>query len=173
MAATLVENQSTLHTFELPQDWTIRQVAHQLAREWLAHLRPEVVAKAVRWNDRWAIQPIVEPPANSEPLWEAGISTEEYEHRLDHPDVAWTIQARAGRPKFTANCMVLAHLSMSSKQPMAFDLVSFQVALPEPLIDPDKLAAYLAAHGDAQADELIPSLLIDRGFRVTPALTTA
>lgn len=173
MAATLIRNQSTLHTFELLPGWTIRQVAHQLAREWLTHLRPEVAAKAVKWNDRWTIQPIVEPPANSEPLWEAGISTEEYERRLDHPDVAWTIQARAGRPKVASNCLVLAHLSMSPKQPMAFDLVSFQVALPELLIDPDKLAAYLAAHSGAQADELIPSLLIDRGFRVTPALTTA
>lgn len=160
-----------MQRFELLPDWTIRQVAHQLAREWLAEFRPEVEARSVRWSDRWTIQPIVEPPAGSEPLWEAGISTEEYERRLDHPDVVWSIQARAGRPRAAARCLVLARLSISPKQPMAFDLVSPQVALPAPLIDPDKLAAYLKAHDGAPADQLIPSLLIDRGFRVANAQT--
>lgn len=160
--ATLVLNLGATQTFELPQGWTLRKVAASLAREWLAPFRPQVVVKSARW----AVQPIVEKPANGQPLWEVGISTAEYEHRLERPDLNWSVQARlqarAGQPRG----MVLARLIMNPSRPMTFDMACSQDELPATLIDPDKLAAFLEAHGIAGAEGLFASLLIQNGFHV-------
>lgn len=142
-------------TFELPEGWTLRKVVTALAREWLTPLRPEVVPKSVRW----VVQPIVEEPADGQPLWEEGISTAEYEHRMERPDLVWSVQARSGRSRG----IILARMTMHSNRPMAFDMVCSQDALPETLVAPDKLAAFLEEHGLAGAEGLFTGLLTDHG----------
>lgn len=169
MNTTLEMNKVETQTFELPRGWTIRQVVTALAREWLVPLRPEPVVKPVRWHDRWTLQPIMEEPANGQPLWEKGISTAEYEHRLDSPDLAWTVQARASRSRSMPDSMLLARLTINPDRPMTFDMAASQDAWPETLFDPDKLAAFLEAHGHAGAQELFACMLRDHGFRTAPS----
>ncbi|HYF76237.1 MAG TPA: hypothetical protein VD973_03845 [Symbiobacteriaceae bacterium] len=166
MGATLVMNMGTTQTFELPEGWTTRKVVTALAREWLVPLRPEALVKSGRWHDRWTVQPIVEVPANAQPLWEAGTSTAAYEDRLERPDLVWTVQARTGRSRSMPNSIVLARLSVNPIRPTRFDMVCSQGDLPETLLDPGKVAAFLETHGHAGAAGLFACLLIDHGFRV-------
>lgn len=156
--ATPFMNIGATQTFELPEGWTLRRVATALAREWLAPFRPTVVAKSARW----IVQPVVEEPADGQPLWEEGISTAEYEHRLERPDLTWSIRAKSGR----LQSVVLARLTLNQNRPMAFDMVCAQDALPETLIDPDQLATFLEAHGLSRTESLLVGLLTDHGFRV-------
>jgi hypothetical protein len=166
MGATLVMNMGITQRFELPEGWTIRKVVVALAREWLPPLRPEAVVKSGRWHDRWTVQPIVEVPANAQPLWEPGISTAAYEDRLERPDLVWTVQARTGRTRSMPNSIVLVRLSVDPNRPRAFDMVCSAGDLPETLLDPDKVAAFLKEHGHASAEDLFACLLMDHGFRV-------
>jgi len=145
-------------TFELSEGWTLRKVATALVREWLVPFRPAVVLKSARW----VVQPVVEEPANGRPLWEEGISTEEYERRLESPDLAWSVRAKTGRLRG----LILARLTLNQNRPMTFDMACTQEALPETLIDPAKLAAFLKPHGLAGAEGLFAGLLIDNGLPV-------
>lgn len=150
----------TTKTFEMPTGWTLRQVATVLAREWLTPLRTAVPPKSARW----IVQPSVEEPANSQPLWEEGIATAEYERRLERLDLAWSVKAKTGRLRGTS--LTLARLTIHPDRPLTFDMVCSQDALPDTLCDPDKLAAFREAHGFAGAEGLFAALLIDHGFRV-------
>jgi hypothetical protein len=150
-------NMGATQTFELPRSWTLRQVATALAREWLSPFRPAVVVKSALW----IVQPVVEEPAG-QTLWEAGISTEEYERRMERPDLTWTIRAKAGRLKG----MLLARLTPNPNRPMTFDMVCYQDALPETLIDSEKMVGFLEGRCLAGTAGLFAGLLIDNGFRV-------
>lgn len=156
--ATPVLNTAATQTFEMPQGWTVRKVATALAREWLAPLRPDVVVKSAKW----IVQPVVAEPADGLPLWEEGISTADYEQRMERSDLSWSVQARAGRNK----SLLLARLNINPNRPMTFDLVCPRDAVPETLIDPAKLAPFLAAHGGAGVEGLFAGLLLDHGFRI-------
>ena len=149
-------------TFELPEGWTLRQVASALAREWLAPLRAEPAAKAARW----VVQSVVEPPSGTEaPLWEAGISTAEYEERLERADLAWVIRASAGRGKQT----VLARLALSKEHAKAFELERTAAPIPDALLDQEKLQEFLAAQGAPDSQNVFATLISSQGFRQVEA----
>lgn len=151
-------NETTARTFGLPQGWTLRQVATALARQWLSPFRAVPTAKAAPWM----VQPIVEESeASGGPLWEPGISTEEYECRLDRAGLQWAIRAKAGRSKGT----ILARLAMSKEHPAAFRLVCSQESFPATLFDADKLARFAEEQGGEGADGLFRGLLVENGFR--------
>jgi hypothetical protein len=152
-------NMGTTQTFELPQGWTLRKIATALAREWLPPFRAVVMVKAAPWM----VQPVVEETGAGGALWEAGISTAEYEERLDRFDLSWVIRAKAGRGRGT----ILARLAMSAEQPAAFHMVCSQDEFPATLFDAAKLAEFQAAHGMAGSDGLFAGLLIGNGFRAT------
>lgn|GEM_PF-1322881 len=156
--ATLVVNLGAAQTFEMPQGWTHRKVAAALAREWLEPFRPKVVSK----SSRWIVQSVMEPPADGKPLWEPGISTEEYERRLERPDLTWAVRAKAGRPKG----VILARLVLNPEWPNAFDMACSQDPMPETLVDPLKLAEFLETHGREGIEGLFTGLLLDHGFRM-------
>ncbi|HWI53443.1 MAG TPA: hypothetical protein VNT01_14980 [Symbiobacteriaceae bacterium] len=149
-------NGATL-TFRLPEGWTLRKVANVLAREWIPPFRAEPVHKAARW----VVQPVVDDPgAANSPLWEPGISTDEYEARLDRSDLAWSIRASAGRGKST----ILARLSMNEEQPGTFDMVVTEGAFPPALFDPEKLDEFLKDQGAAETEGLFAALLTSHGI---------
>lgn len=149
----------TTLTFRLPDGWTVRKVATAIVREWLPPFRTEPAAKAARW----VVQFVVEDPGSPDsPLWEAGISTAEYEERLDRTDLCWNIRASAGRGKGT----ILARLVMSKDQPDAFHLECSQTAFPETLFDAAKIEQFLQEHGGKGAEGLFSALLISNGFEL-------
>ncbi|HWI64707.1 MAG TPA: hypothetical protein VNT75_23005 [Symbiobacteriaceae bacterium] len=151
-------NMGTTLTFDLPQGWTLRQVASSLARVWLPPFR----AKPVHKGAPWMVQPVMEEPAEAgAPLWEAGITTEEYQERLDRADLQWTIRAKAGRNKGT----VLARLALRPGNPTSFEMVCSQDSFPATLFDDDKLHEFLKAQGTTGADGLFGGLLVQNGFR--------
>lgn len=110
------------------------------------------------------VQPIVEESDETGgPLWERGISTEEYEDRLDRVGLCWAIRAKAGRSKGT----ILARLAISEDHPMTLEMVCSQDSFPTTLFDPDKLAEFLETQDRQGADGLFAGLLIGNGFRLT------
>jgi hypothetical protein len=147
-------------TFHLPENWTLRKVATALVREWLPPFRAEPAVKAARW----VVQSVVEDQGKGEaPLWEAGISTSEYEERLDRADLCWAIRASARRGKGT----ILARLAMSKEEPgNTFELVCPPGTLPEALFDTEKLEQYLKVEGNAGMEELFAALLTGNGFQL-------
>ena len=147
-------------TFRLPEGWTLRKVATVLAREWIPPFRAEPAHRAARW----VVQPVVEDPGEAgAPLWEAGISTDEYEARLERPDLSWIIRASAGRGKST----VLARLVMNEDQPGTFDMTVTEAAFPPALFDTEKMDEYLRDQGAAEEDGLFAILLTSHGFKET------
>ncbi|MDF2630792.1 MAG: hypothetical protein K0R39_4623 [Symbiobacteriaceae bacterium] len=152
-------NNTAARTFGLPQGWTLRQVATALARQWLPPFRAIPVAKGAPWM----VQPIVEESvASGGPLWEPGISTEEFEARMNRIDLNWAIRAKAGRGKGT----ILARLAMSAEHPAAFQLTCSQESIPASLFDADKLARFTEEQGGEGADGLFGGLLVENGFRL-------
>jgi hypothetical protein len=152
----------TTTMFLLPQGWTLRKVAIALAREWLPPFRAVPVVKAAPWM----VQPVVEEPGGHDgPLWEPGISTEDYEERLNRNDLCWQIRAKAGRSKGT----VLARLAMSKDHPMTFQMECCQDTFPETLFDAEKLGQFLAESGENRSAGLIAALLSDNGFSLASA----
>lgn len=150
----------TTMTFRLPKGWTVRKVAGAMAREWLPHFRAEPAAKAARW----VVQSVMEESDKTKaPLWEAGISTSEYEERLDQADLSWAIRASAGRGKGT----ILARLCLSKEQPETFELESCQTSFPETLFDAEKVDQFLNEQGIQEADGLFSGLLTSNGFEPT------
>jgi hypothetical protein len=155
-------NRETALTFNLPNGWTLRKVATALAREWLPPLRAAPVEKGASW----VIQPIIEENGESEgPLWEPGISTVEYERRLDRPGLGWAVRAKSNRGK-TSKAVILARFTMRADQPDRFEMVCLQDALPDTLFDAALLGAFLADGGKTGADGLFTGLLIEHGFQV-------
>lgn len=151
-------NIGVTRTFGLPQGWTLRQVATAIAREWLPPFRAVPTVKGAPWM----VQPIVEESETSGgPLWEPGISTEEYESRMNRAGLKWAIRAKAGRGKGT----ILARLAMSAEHPAAFQLVCSQDSFPATLFDSDKLARFAEEQGGEGADGLFGGLLVENGFR--------
>jgi len=149
-------------TFDLPQGWTLRKVATTLARRWLPPFRAIPVSKRAPWM----VQPIVEEPDKTgNPLWEPGISTEEYEERLDRTGLSWAIRAKAGRGSGT----VLARLVMSEHKPMTFHLVCSLDSFPETLFDTERLARFLEPQSSQGVDGLFAGLLIENGFQLATA----
>lgn len=147
---------STL-TFHLPEGWTVRKVATEMVREWIPPFRAEPAAKAARW----VVQSVVENPTEAgAPLWEPGISTEEYEARLNRPDLSWAIRASAGRGKST----ILARLVKNTDQPDTFQVQIPPVTYPETLFDTGKMGEFLQGHGTPETGNLFAALLEEKGF---------
>jgi hypothetical protein len=150
-------------TFGLPEGWSLRNVATALAREWLPPFRAETVAKGAPW----LVQPIMEETSETEgPLWEPGISTEEYEKRLDRPSLGWAVRAKSSRGK-TSKAVILARFTADEDDPRMIQMVCAVESFPEGLFDPEKLDQYLSERGTTGADGLFVSLLNENGFQVT------
>lgn len=145
-------------TFHLPQGWTLRKTATAMVQEWLPPFRAEPAMKAARW----VVQSVMDEADKSEaPLWEAGISTDEYESRLDRSVFSWAIRATAGRGKGT----VLARLAANKEQPGTFQLICSPTPIPEALFDAGKVDELLRSLGTAGEDNLFAALLIQHGFQ--------
>lgn len=153
---------STTAAFYLPEGWTLRKVATALAREWLPALRAEPAARGARWT----VQAVVEDPSpTGSPLWEPGISTREYQKRLDRSDLRWAIRATAGRGKHT----ILARLGMRQEHPAVFELTCYQTSLPEILFDPEKVNEMLQGRaGEGSEEAIFAALLSQHGFQPAP-----
>lgn len=143
-------------TFHLPKGWTLRKVAASLAQEWLTPYRAAPAMKAARW----VVQAVVDPDKVEEPLWEAGISTSEYEARLNRPDLTWAVRATAGRGKST----MLARLNMVEDKPDTFEIATYKAPFPETLFDPGKVSEFLEEHDLQTAEDFFPALLQTNGF---------
>lgn len=144
-------------SFDLPEDWTLRKVASAMVRDWLPAFRAEPAAKAARW----VLQSVVEDPGKGEiPLWEPGISTEEFEARMERFDLAWVIRATAGRGKGT----ILARFSQEADRPGAFQMECSQVPLPETLFDKDKVTEFLGEETASNMETLCVAILRQNGF---------
>lgn len=155
-------NMGTPLTFDLPQGWTLRKVATTLARVWLPPFRATPLTKRAPWM----VQPVVEETDTTQgPLWERGISTQEYEERLERTDLCWVIRAKAGRSTGT----VLARLAMSEHLPMTFQLVCSMDSFPETLFDADRLAEFLEPQHGTGPDGLFAGLLLEHGFQLASA----
>lgn len=157
-------NMGTTLTFDMPQGWTLRRVATALARVWLPPFRAVPAVKGAPWM----VQPIVnQPEEDTAPLWERGISTEEYEERLDRAGLCWSIRAKAGRSKGT----VLARLAMSEDQPTTFVMECSPDSFPESLFDAEKLAQFLEGRSGSETDKdgLFAGLLMENGFQLASA----
>ncbi|MFZ5814575.1 MAG: hypothetical protein ACOY93_04675 [Bacillota bacterium] len=110
------------------------------------------------------LQPIVRELGQAvAPLWEPGISTEEYEKRLDRSGLSWSVRAKAGRNHGS----ILARLTMNEDQAMTFDMECSQDSFPESLFDAEKLACFMDEGSGGQANVLFPRLLLKNGFRLT------
>ncbi len=144
-------------TFHLPQGWTLRKVASSLAQEWLTPYRAAPAMKAARW----VVQAVVDPDKVEEPLWEAGISTSEYEQRLNRPDLCWAIRATAGRGKAT----MLARLNTVMDKPDTFEIATYKAPFPETLFDAAKVEEFMAEQQIGAVEEFFPALLKSNGFR--------
>lgn len=156
----ILTNMGTTLAFTLPEGWTLRKVATTLAREWLPPFR----AAAVEKGTSWMVQPIMEETDASEgPLWEAGISTEEYERRLDRPGLNWAVRAKSKHGR-TSKSLILARFTLKEEQPSVFEMVCTNEALPESLFDPEKLAEFQAEQGAPGAEGLFVGLLKEHGF---------
>ncbi|MHB9144507.1 MAG: hypothetical protein ACYC5Y_04140 [Symbiobacteriia bacterium] len=155
---------STMATlqFHLRKDWTLRKVVTALVREWLPPFRAAPPAKGIRWS----VQRVVEVPGGAETdLWERGISTPEYEARLDRPEVSWSIRARNGRGKG----VILAHLAMSADQPETVTMELCLDPFPDALFDAEKLEEFLEAPTSLEMGALCAALLTKHGFAPTAA----
>jgi len=150
---------STAVEFRLPAGWTLRKVAAALAREWL----PPFLAETGPKSPRWVLQPVVEAPeSGAPPLWQAGISTAEYEERLDHADLAWVIRASVARGRGKGN--VLARLRLSQEQPNTFQLTVMQAAVPDTLLDTKRVSEYLGSADASGLEGLFVGLLNQEGI---------
>jgi hypothetical protein len=148
---------TTTLAFQLPEGWTLRKVATAMAREWLPPFRAEPAAKAARW----VVQSVMEAPDNgAAPLWEAGISTSEYEERLDSAELNWVIRASAGRGKST----ILARFVLDKEHPERFQMVLVQPSFPDALFDVEKLDQLPEVNGTPGTAEVFSALLTSNGF---------
>lgn len=148
----------TAMAFELAEGWTLRKVSRALAREWLPPFRLEPPARKAMW----VVQSIAEEQGDDDPpLWEPGISTREYEERVDRADLCWTIRASIGR----GNRTVLARLTMSKDRPGTFHLSPCRTEFPESLFDPDKVNEFLQDQGLSGEEGLLAAILKSKGFR--------
>jgi hypothetical protein len=149
----------TTLTFHLPEGWTLRKVANAMVREWLPPFRAEPAARA----PRWVVQSVVEDNSKAKaPLWEPGISTAEYEERLDRADLCWAVRASSGRGKGT----ILARFALSKEEPQSFQVVCCQSAFPEALFDAAKVDEYLKGEAPGGVEELFTALLASNGFEI-------
>lgn len=153
-------NTGTTLAFTLPEGWTLRKVVTTLAREWLPPFRAVPVEKGTSWM----VQPIMEETDTSEgPLWEAGISTEEYERRLERPSLNWAVRAKSKHGR-VSKTIILAHFTLSQDLPSVFEMVCTDEALPSSLFDAEKVANFLGEGTTAGAEGLIAALLQENGF---------
>lgn len=153
---------STTLQFHLRKGWTLRKVATALVREWLPPFQAAPAAKGIRW----VVQRVVEAPGGPEAeLWERGISTNEYEARLDRPEVCWSIRARNGRGSGRGKGIVLARLAMSSDQPETVTMELSLDSFPEALFDAEKLEQYRNDSGSLEMGTLFAALLTEHGFQ--------
>jgi len=145
-------------SFHLPQDWTLRKVVTAMAQEWLPPFRAEPAFKAARW----VVQAVMENNDKTDaPLWEAGISTAEYESRLERAVRRWAIRATAGRGKAT----ILASFAIDKERPGTFQLIASDAPTPETLFDAEKQEQFLLAHGEVGKDAFFATLLTEHGFK--------
>jgi len=148
--------------FHLNEGWTLRKVATALVREWLPPFRAVPEEK----GNRWVVDRVVEAPGGPKAdLWERGISTPDYEARLDSPDVCWSIRARNRRGKG----IILAHLAMSNDQPETVTMLVSLNPFPEALFDTEKMEELLKAPGNLEMGALFAALLTNYGFEPVAA----
>lgn len=77
--------------FVLPDDMSLRNLATALASELLP---PYLASPARPKGPRWVLKAVIHNPSGTAAdLWEAGISTEEYQQRLEDPSLSWQIRA--------------------------------------------------------------------------------
>ncbi|MDF2630146.1 MAG: hypothetical protein K0R39_3977 [Symbiobacteriaceae bacterium] len=144
----------TTLAFHLPEGWTLRKVVTAMVQEWLPPFRAEPAMKAARW----VVQSVMESAdQGGAPLWEPGISTSEYETRLDQVVRSWVSRATAGRGKGT----ILARVALDEERPGLLQL-SPGTAFPETLFDADKVDEVT---GGAGPDGLFAALLTQHGFK--------
>jgi hypothetical protein len=148
-------------SYSLPQGWTPRKVAQLMVKDWL----PPFLAEADPRAPRWVLQSVMEPPENGTgPIWEAGISTEEYEERLENSDIAWAIRASVARGRTKGT--VLARLHRGNGDPNTVELTIFQGPLPQTLFDNSKVEEYLTKHDATEGIAgLLTELLNEAGLR--------
>lgn len=147
-------------TFRLPEGWTVRKVANALAREWL----PPFLAEAGPKAPRWVIQPVVEVTDEARaPLWEAGITTEEYEQRLERPDLTWLIRAGASRGRTKGT--VLARLSIRATEPETLEMSVTGEPVPTSLFNARKVDEFLQGTDSDPVSGLMAGLLKAEGFQ--------
>lgn len=147
----------TTLTYHLPEGWTLRKVASTMVRDWLPPFRAEPPAKAARW----VIQSVMEEvDKDQQPLWEPGISTEEYEERLDNADLRWVVRASAGRGKG----QILARFALCGDNPKTFELSCSPTPPPDTLFDQEKIEEYLQDQEGEGLQGLMAALLTSNGF---------
>jgi len=143
-------------SFQLPEGWTLRKVATAMVQEWLPPLRVEPAPKAARW----VVQSVMEG-ANDVPLWEPGISTEEYESRIDRYITSWAIRASAGRGKG----VILARLSLDAEDPKILHLTAGTDPIPDQLFDEQRVDELRSREGTGdKPGGLFAALLRQHGF---------
>lgn len=144
--------------FRMPPGRTLREAVTTVVQEWLPPFRAEPAVKAARW----VVQAVMEGSGEGgTSLWEPGISTAEYESRVDQSILRWAIRATAGRGKGT----ILARFATDRDQPGVVQLIESGNSLPETLFDPEKVEAFLRSQGEAGADGLFATLLAQHGFQ--------
>ncbi len=151
----------------LREGWTLRKVATALAREWLPPFLAETGPKA----PRWILQPVVETPEeDAPPLWEPGISTEEYERRVESPRLAWVIRANVARGRNKGK--ILARLAYKKPHEL-IDLTVFPVSIAESPFDDGKVQEFLDGQESDGMEGLFVGLLEGEGFRISGQVGTA
>jgi len=128
-----------------------------MVREWLQPFRAEQPTR----SGRWVIQPVMEEVDEDQPpLWEPGITTEEYERRLDEANLRWCVRATAGRGKGT----ILARFTLCDDRPDSFVITYPSDPVPDSLFDAEKVEAYLGDRAPEGLQALFDALLAENGF---------
>lgn len=144
--------------FHMPRGWTLRRVVTTLVQEWLPPFRAEPAQKGARW----VVQSVMEEAEKGgAPLWEPGISTAEYEERLDRTVRSWAIRATAGRGKGT----VLARFAIAPEQPGLLEFTGSPTPMPETLFDAGKVGELLQGQEPAGGEDIFTALLAQHGFK--------
>jgi hypothetical protein len=133
-------------------------VVAALVYEWLPPLQADYTVKKARW----VVQSVIEDTReNPEPLWSPGISTADYEARLDAAGLTWVVRATWGRGR-SHRGTILARFSMCPDDPSAFQMEVAPAAVPETLFEATQVEEFLARHG-ASHESLFTALLRSRG----------
>lgn len=155
----VVMTTETKLAFQMPKGRSLRQVASAMVQEWLPPFRAEAPPKAARWT----LQAVMERPDSTRPLWEAGISTDEYEQRLDREVSSWAIRATAGRGRG----IILARLVAPKERPGVLEVLVSPAPMPETMLDADKVNEFVDGQEPIEGG-LLAAILRQQGFEPFP-----